>query len=144
MREAAESITSGELTSAVRDATTEAGAIREGDWLGLVDGKVRLVTPSGRVTGWRGALGRVVGGGADRRRRRGEERRAAAFERALIGLFEEVVGPEAEVVTLVTGRDAEPAVTEAARRWLSAERPEVVADVVDGGQPLYPYLIGVE
>ena len=41
MDKAARAVRSGEMTRAVRDATTPAGTIHEGDWIGLVDGKVQ-------------------------------------------------------------------------------------------------------
>lgn len=55
-----------------------------------------------------------------------------------------MVDAEAEAVTLVAGTGADPEVTAAARAWLEAYRSGIPVDVVDGGQPLYPYLIGVE
>ena len=44
-------LTSGEMTRAVRDAKTPAGAIKEGDWLGLVDGTVTVISAAGRRFG---------------------------------------------------------------------------------------------
>ena len=49
-----------------------------------------------------------------------------------------------EVVTLIAGEDADPAITESLLGHLAASYPEASVDVIDGGQPLYPYLIGVE
>ncbi|MGH9164761.1 MAG: hypothetical protein ACRDZW_04510, partial [Acidimicrobiales bacterium] len=43
MTDAAAKVVSGEVTRAVRDSTTDAGAVREGDWLGLSDGRIRVV-----------------------------------------------------------------------------------------------------
>jgi len=34
--------------------------------------------------------------------------------------------------------------TDAVRAWLAEERPDVQVEVHRGGQPLYPYLFGVE
>jgi DAK2 domain fusion protein YloV len=43
MRRAAADVKAGEVTQAVRDATTPVGEIIEGDWLGIVDGDVRAI-----------------------------------------------------------------------------------------------------
>ena len=45
MVEAAARVAWGEVTRAVRDASTPAGAVREGDWLGLDHGKIAVVAP---------------------------------------------------------------------------------------------------
>jgi len=55
-----------------------------------------------------------------------------------------VVDSEAETVTLVAGSGADADVTAAARVWLQESRSGIPVDYLDGGQPLYPYLIGVE
>ncbi len=65
-------------------------------------------------------------------------------ESALIGLLAHLVDGTSELATLITGIDAGAEVTSAAVDWLAAHRPHVEAEVVDGGQPLYPYLISVE
>ncbi len=49
-----------------------------------------------------------------------------------------------ELVTLIEGEGSSTAVTRQLRGWLSEEHPAVELEVHDGGQPLYPYLIGVE
>jgi hypothetical protein len=45
MGRALEGIVAGEVTRAVRDATGEAGPIREGDWLGIARDGVKVVAP---------------------------------------------------------------------------------------------------
>jgi hypothetical protein len=145
MDKAARAVRSGEMTRAVRNATTPAGAIREGDWIGLVDGKVKMIEPAGpgRLARLLGRLIRLVLG-AKRAGRREQRQQTQAFRAALISLLEKVVDTEAEAVTVVAGADADPDVTAAARAWLEEFRSGIPVDVVDGGQPLYPYLIGVE
>ena len=49
-----------------------------------------------------------------------------------------------ELVTLVVGADAEPGLAEATSGALLRDRPDLEVVVVDGGQPVYPLLIGVE
>ena len=49
-----------------------------------------------------------------------------------------------ELVTLVVGADAEPDLAARAAAVLAHDRPDLEVVVVDGGQPVYPLLIGVE
>jgi dihydroxyacetone kinase-like predicted kinase len=63
---------------------------------------------------------------------------------ALIGLLEALVGEDAELVTLICGRQAEAESTNGVRTWLKSRWPNVQIEIVDGGQPLYAYLIAVE
>jgi len=145
MEKAARAVRSGEMTRAVRDATTPVGAIAEGDWIGLVEGKVQVIRRRGpgRINRW---LTRLVGLVRGKQRAEARTRRLeqAAFAGALRELLERVVDPEAEAITLVAGAGANPEVTAAAVDWLKQYRAGIPVDVVDGGQPLYPYLVGVE
>jgi len=49
-----------------------------------------------------------------------------------------------ELVTLIEGEGARVADTRRIEEWLSEEYPEVAMEVHQGGQPLYPYLLGIE
>ena len=49
-----------------------------------------------------------------------------------------------ELVTLIEGEGARVADTRRIEEWLSEEHPEVAVEVHQGGQPLYPYLLGIE
>ncbi|MEX1105872.1 MAG: DAK2 domain-containing protein [Ilumatobacteraceae bacterium] len=113
MTEAAESVAAGEVTQAVRDAASPAGAITTGDWIGIVRGD-GIVAISGSVEG------------------------------AAVALLEQLVTPGREIVTIVTGSDATAKQTDALVTWLDEQRPDVEVEVHRGGQPLYPYLFGVE
>jgi hypothetical protein len=68
---------------------------------------------------------------------------AADVTSVCIELLERIVTPEREIVTVIEGVDAEPEVTAALRAWLADNR-SVQVEVHRGGQPLYPYLFGVE
>lgn len=59
MMEAADAIRAGELTQAVRAASTPAGEVVDGDWLGLIDGDVAVVRGE-EVAGLLGLLDRMV------------------------------------------------------------------------------------
>jgi uncharacterized protein len=49
-----------------------------------------------------------------------------------------------ELVTLIEGEGAKVADTRRIEAWLSEEYPNVALEVHQGGQPLYPYLLGIE
>ena len=55
-----------------------------------------------------------------------------------------LVGDEHEIVTIIEGEGASAATTRRITDWLGELRPDVSAEVHHGGQPLYPYLFGVE
>ncbi len=105
-------VTAGEVTRAIRDATTPAGAILEGDWLGIVAGEVRVI--------------------------------ASDCADAAVGALDRMVGRESEVVTIITGVQAGTEVTEEINSRIEESHPDVAIEIVSGGQPLYPYLLGVE
>jgi dihydroxyacetone kinase-like predicted kinase len=82
--------------------------------------------------------------GARRAGKRAQRQEKEAFRAAFIALLQKVVDSEAEAVTVVAGSGADADVTAAGRAWLEEFRAGIPIDVVDGGQPLYPYLVGVE
>ncbi len=59
-------------------------------------------------------------------------------------LFEQLVGESSELITLITGSDADDAVTDELAAWAGERFPDVELEIHAGGQPLYPYLLGVE
>ena len=61
-----------------------------------------------------------------------------------MALLEHLVDPERELVTLITGEGAPNEATAVAREWMDRNRPKADLEVVDGGQPLYPYYLSVE
>ncbi|MBW3644348.1 MAG: DAK2 domain-containing protein [Actinobacteria bacterium] len=112
MAAAAEGVVAGEVTRAVRDSVCDAGPIREGDWLGIAGGGVKVVDDT------------LVG--------------------ATVALLDALVGPDHEIVTLIVGEGAGADDTAGVTEWLGAQRPDVEVEVHQGGQPLYPYLLGIE
>lgn len=113
MREASESVTTGEVTRAVRDSRADIGDINEGEWIGIVKG------------------GGIVASEAD-------------LLDAVLILLDSIVGDDAELITVITGEGAEAAVTDSITGWLGDRHAAVGVEVHVGGQPLYPYLFGVE
>ena len=112
MGEAAAGVVTGEVTQAVRDATTSAGPVREGDWIGITSEGIVAVAPEA----------------AD----------------VACALLDRLVGEGHEIVTVVEGRPASPDGTRRITDWLSRHRPDVEAEVHDGGQPLAAWLFSVE
>ena len=112
MRAAAESVSTGEVTRAVRDSKSDAGHIATGDWIGIVRGE-------GIV-----AIGDDVGS-------------------ASRSLLDHLLG-DGELLTVITGADADRTVTHELEAWLADRHAAIQVEVHHGGQPLYPYLFGVE
>jgi uncharacterized protein len=50
----------------------------------------------------------------------------------------------AELLTLYCGEGASPATTKALAAWMGELHPRMEVSVVEGGQPLYPYLVSIE
>ncbi len=111
MEAAMDDVATGEITRAVREAATPVGRVREGDWMGLIDGDVAVIESD--------------------------------IDEALTELLTRLAEGDREIVTIITGAEADRAVTGAARAWLEEEY-DLEVEVVDGGQPLYPYLVSVE
>jgi uncharacterized protein len=63
---------------------------------------------------------------------------------ASIRLLDRLIGPDRELLTVITGADASPADLAAIEGWVADERADVQVEVHQGGQPLYPFLFGVE
>ena len=112
MAVAAASVTAGEITQAVRDASSSAGPINTGDWLGIGPGGIMAV-----------------------------ESDALPAAKALL---KAIVEPEHELLTVITGADADAAATDEIVAHVSEHHPDVEVEVSDGGQPLYPYYFGLE
>ena len=64
--------------------------------------------------------------------------------RVAVQVVERMLGGGGELVTLVTGADAEPGLAGAVSAHLRRTRRDLEVEVLDGGQPRYPLLIGVE
>jgi DAK2 domain fusion protein YloV len=112
MSESAEAVIAAELTQAVRDTETDAGAVRVGDWIGLASDGILSVA---------------------------DEPVVAASK-----LLDVLVTDAHELVTIIEGDGASGASTRRITEWLAEERPGVAVEVHHGGQPLYPYLFGIE
>jgi len=63
---------------------------------------------------------------------------------AAMALLERLLEPRHELVTLIEGEGATAGDTRRITEWLHDEHPDLAAEVHHGGQPLYPYLLGIE
>jgi uncharacterized protein len=63
---------------------------------------------------------------------------------ASAALLDHLLTPERELLTIITGSGAESSVTAELESWLAQQHPDVQVEIHKGGQPLYPYLFGVE
>ncbi len=61
-----------------------------------------------------------------------------------IGVVERLLSPGGEMLTLVSGADAQPDLVDQVASHVEASRPTVDVVVYAGGQCRYPLLIGVE
>jgi DAK2 domain fusion protein YloV len=112
MSDSASRVIPAEVTQAVRDSTTDAGEVHEGDWIGISrDGVVAI---------------------ADN---------VVVCTRLLLS---RLLDDSHELVTLIEGEGARVADTRRIEEWLAEEHPNVALEVHQGGQPLYPYLLGIE
>jgi DAK2 domain fusion protein YloV len=59
-------------------------------------------------------------------------------------LLAELVLPSHEIVTIIEGDEASVGCTRHITEWLNEHRPAATCEVHHGGQPLYPYLFGIE
>jgi len=113
MNAAITSVSTGEVTKAVRSTKTVAGQVNEGDWIGLVrgDGVVAI----------------------------GDSPVAAATS-----LLDHIIGESGELLTLIAGRETTAQMVEEVVAYVKEKYPGVETEVHPGGQPLYPFLFGVE
>jgi uncharacterized protein len=63
---------------------------------------------------------------------------------ALMALIEHLVDDDSEIVTVVCGLDADATDSNRVREHLQFAHPNVEVEFHEGGQPMYPYLVGVE
>lgn len=114
MTNAAQAMSTGEVTQAVRDSKTDVGAVRNGDWIGLVRGDGIVSIGSTELEASTALLDRLI---TDGRR---------------------------ELLTIITGADATAAMTAELCVYVAEHHSHVEVEVHAGGQPLYPFLFGVE
>ena len=68
----------------------------------------------------------------------------ASAGEASVALLDHLITSDRELLTIITGAGAEAATTAEIERWLEDRHSDVQVEIHAGGQPLYPYLFGVE
>jgi DAK2 domain fusion protein YloV len=63
---------------------------------------------------------------------------------ACVGLLDALIADGHEIVTVIEGEGSSAAVTRRITEWLADRGGAVEAEIHHGGQPLYPYLFGIE
>ncbi|MEO6571380.1 MAG: DAK2 domain-containing protein [Ilumatobacteraceae bacterium] len=63
---------------------------------------------------------------------------------AAVHLLGQLLDDDGELLTIITGSDAQRDTTQRIHAWLDEHHPDVQVERHRGGQPLYPYLFGVE
>jgi DAK2 domain fusion protein YloV len=77
--------------------------------------------------------------------RRGIEVVAPNISDAAIGLLERLIDADHhEIVTIIAGEGAGPGDTRRITGWIDEHRSDMVTEMHQGGQPLYPYLFSIE
>ncbi len=69
---------------------------------------------------------------------------ASGLDLVCTQLLDVLVGDDHEIVTVIEGEGSSAAVTRHLTVWLQEHRPDVTTEIHHGGQPLYPYLFGIE
>jgi fatty acid kinase len=69
---------------------------------------------------------------------------AATAGEATIGLLEDLLDDEHEMLTLIEGDGATAGDTRRVTEWLAEHHADVTCEVHHGGQPLYPYYLSIE
>jgi dihydroxyacetone kinase-like predicted kinase len=59
-------------------------------------------------------------------------------------LLDHLISPEREILTVLAGADSTAEMTAELSAWMAEHHPDITVEVHHGGQPLYPYLFGVE
>lgn len=63
---------------------------------------------------------------------------------ALIGLLGHLLDDDHEIITLIEGEGSSAAETRRVRNWVEEHHGDVEVEIHHGGQPLYPYFLGIE
>ena len=115
MAAAAARVVAGEVVQASRDAMSDVGPVKQGDWLGLSRNGIEVVAPQ-----------------------------PSSAAEAGISLLGRLITDDHEIVTIIEGEGARAADTRRIVEWISEHHPDVASEVHHGGQPLYPYLFSIE
>ena len=112
MQEVLSTVSTLEVTHAVRDTNIEGVEIKKDQFMGIKDGKIVVSDLS--------------------------------LNTVLEELLEKSLDEDKEIVTLYLGEDSTDDYTDFLEELLENKYPDVEVELIESGQPVYPYIIGVE
>ena len=112
MQEVLSTVSTIEVTHAVRDTNIEGVEIKKDQFMGIKDGKIVVSDLS--------------------------------LNTVLEELLEKSLDEDKEIVTLYLGEDSTDEYTDFLEELLENKYPDVEVELIESGQPVYPYIIGVE
>ena len=112
MQEVLSTVSTLEVTHAVRDTNIEGVEIKKDQFMGIKDGKIVVSDLS--------------------------------LNTVLEELLDKSLDEDKEIVTLYLGEDSTDEYTDFLEELLENKYPDVEEELIESGQPVYPYIIGVE
>lgn len=112
MQEVLSTVSTLEVTHAVRDTNIEGVEIKKDQFMGIKDGKIVVSDLS--------------------------------LNTVLEELLEKSLDEDKEIVTLYLGEDSTDEYTDFLEELLENKYPDVEVELIESGQPVYPYIIGVD
>lgn len=112
MQEVLSTVSTLEVTHAVRDTNIEGVEIKKDQFMGIKDGKIVVSDLS--------------------------------LNTVLEELLEKSLDEDKEIVTLYLGEDSTDEYTDFLEELLENKYPDIEVELIESGQPVYPYIIGVE
>ena len=112
MQEVLPTVSTLEVTHAVRDTNIEGVEIKKDEFMGIRDGKIVVSNLS--------------------------------LNTVLEELLEKSLHEDSEIVTLYLGEESTEEYTDFLEQLIEEKYPDVEVELIESGQPVYPYIIGVE
>ena len=112
MQEVLSTVSTLEVTHAVRDTNIEGVEIKKDEFMGIRDGKIVISNLS--------------------------------LNTVLEELLEKSLDEDSEIVTLYLGEESTEEYTDFLEQLIEEKYPDVEVELIESGQPVYPYIIGVE
>ena len=112
MQEVLSTVSTLEVTHAVRDTNIEGVEIKKDEFMGIRNGKIVVSNLS--------------------------------LNSVLEELLEKSIDEDSEIVTLYLGEESTEEYTDFLEQLIEEKYPDVEVELIESGQPVYPYIIGVE
>lgn len=112
MQEVLSTVSTLEVTHAVRDTNIEGVEIKKDEFMGIRDGKIVVSNLS--------------------------------LNTVLEELLEKSLDEDSEIVTLYLGEESIEEYTDFLEQLIEEKYPDVEVELIESGQPVYPYIIGIE